>query len=108
MSHKHPLEIVLRHTGSAELLDRDDNVIWSSDEDADFKDEVSQEFLTEEDIDDILAYLSESEILSDAECAKFESDEWDVTEEALTDEEGEDDADHGDDDDFDSDESDDD
>lgn len=86
MARKYPLEIILRHTGQAELVDGNDDVLWSSDSDPDFKDEVSQEFLTEEDVDDILDYLAESGELSDAEVARFENSEWDVTEESLSDE----------------------
>lgn len=93
MSKKYPLEIVLRHTGSAELLDGDDNTLWSSDEDPEFRETISQEFLTEDDVDDILAYLEDSGNITPAECARFESDEWDVTEESLTDEDVEKDSD---------------
>lgn len=85
MSRKYPLEIILRHTGTAELVDGNDVTIWSSDSDPDFKEVVSQDFLTEDDADAILEYLCDAEYLSDAEAARFEADEWDVTEESLSD-----------------------
>lgn len=84
MSRKnHPLEIVLCHTGHAELVNANGDVLWSSDADEDFKETVSQEFLTEDDVDKILDFLSEHEFLTDEEVAKFENDEWDITEESL-------------------------
>lgn len=81
-------EIILRPSGTAELIDAHGNTLWSSDGDEDFREDVSQEFLTENDIDDILDYLAENEFLTDNDVAKFESGEWDVTEESLPSEEG--------------------
>lgn len=98
MARKYPLEIILRHTGIAELIDAEDSTVWSSDADADFKDEVSQEFLTEDDVDDILAYLSDKEILSEREAVHFENGEWEVTEESLDGDETDEDVETDDDD----------
>jgi len=83
MSRNYPLEIILRHTGTAELVDAHDTTLWSSDADENFRETVSDELLTEEDLDEILDYLSENELLTDAEVARFESSEWDCTEESL-------------------------
>lgn len=79
----YPLEIILRHTGHAELVDADGSILWSSDADADFKDRISSEFLNEDDIDEILAFLDDQEILTEDECRQFENGSWDVTEESL-------------------------
>lgn len=75
---KHPLEIVLRETGTVELLDGNDDIVWSSDADADFKDEVSNELLVEDDMDDVLAYLEDHHIINEYEISKFEDGSWDV------------------------------
>jgi hypothetical protein len=80
-------EIVICADGHAELLDGDERVLWSSDTDPDFRESISQEFLTSEDADDILDYLAESEVLTDDEIEKFESGDWPVSEE--TDDDGE-------------------
>lgn len=81
MSRK--LEIILRATGNAELVDDTDETIWSSDADENFREKVSQEFLTEDDVDDILDYLSDNNIITEREAVRFETGEWDVTEESL-------------------------
>ncbi len=88
MSRKFPLEIILRPTGHAELVDANDDTLWVSNSDPEFTDQVSSDFLTEEDVDEILAYLSDAEILNEYECSQFESGAWDVTEESMAKEEG--------------------
>jgi hypothetical protein len=76
------LLLILRANGSAELT-RNGATVWASDSDEDFKAEVSSEFLTEADVEDILDYLVESDRLTDAE-----ADECEVEEESYV--EGED------------------
>jgi hypothetical protein len=79
----HPLELILRHNGMAELIDSRDHTIWASDSDEDFREEFHNEFLTEDDTDDILSYLFETRMITDYEAKQFESGRWDVTEESL-------------------------
>jgi hypothetical protein len=83
VSRKYPLEIVLRHTGTAELIDANDITLWSSDGDEDFRETVTDEFVKEEDTDDLLHFLVENKYLKEAEAKHFETGEWDVTEESL-------------------------
>lgn len=83
MSRKKPLELIFRHNGLVELVDANDNTIFSSDGDADFKDAFSDEFLGEDDMDDVLDYLVNREIISQAEMDYFESGAWDCTLESL-------------------------
>ena len=90
---KHPLELVLCHTGHAELVDGNGDVIWSSDADEDFKEEISDEFLNEDDVDDVLDYLGERKILTSDEVSKFEDETFEVTEESLGDDADKDDED---------------
>jgi len=59
--------LLLRHNGTAELLNERDETVWSSDADEDFKDEVSAEFLQESDVEAILDYLVEEKILSETQ-----------------------------------------
>jgi hypothetical protein len=81
------LLLILRANGSAELT-RNGATVWASDSDEDFKAEVSSEFLTEADVEDILDFLVETDRLTDAE-----ADECEVEEESYVegDEEPEDD-----------------
>jgi hypothetical protein len=79
----YPYELVLRAHGPAELLDSDDNQLWSSDSDDDFRDEFSDEFLQEEDIPDILDYLADHGYLNEEEFAALSSDRWDCSVETL-------------------------
>lgn len=80
---KHPLELVLRHNGTAELLDAKDKTVWASDEDEDFREEFNDEFLNEDDIDDILSYLFYAEVITEQEAEAFESGEFESYEESL-------------------------
>ena len=62
--------------GTAQLFNKDDELIWSSDNDMNFKDEFTDEFLGEEDSDDVLDWLIEQHHLQP-------DDEIDVYEDAL-------------------------
>jgi hypothetical protein len=84
----YPLELILRFNGTAELVDCRDNTLWASDADEDFLEEFNNEFLTEDDIDDVLGYLFDSEILSEDEASRFERGEFETIEESMA---GEDD-----------------
>jgi hypothetical protein len=68
---------MLTRGGGAELLDVDDDesVVWSSDDDPDFAEEF-QDFLTQDDVPDILDYLEEI-----GELSQHEADQCDVQEE---------------------------
>lgn len=81
----HPLEIVLRAHGTAELVNANDQTLWASDADEDFKETNSNEFLQEDDLDDILAYLIEEGIITEKEFDEFDSGDWDMTVETLED-----------------------
>lgn len=78
-----PVELILRANGSAELL-RGGTTIWASDSDESFKDEVTEEFLNEEDVPDILDYLVDAGRLTEAE-----ADACTIEEESFIDESGE-------------------
>lgn len=100
---RYPLELVLLHTGGAELVDGNGDVIWASSSDDDFKEANSQEFLREDDVDDILEYLEEHGQLTADDVERFNEEEFAITEESLDDddedEEGDDDEDDDDEDD---------
>lgn len=49
--------LLLTAHGTAQVIDADDNVLWSSDDDEEFSDEFDDEFLEEQDVPDILEYL---------------------------------------------------
>ena len=55
-----PLELVLRAHGPVELLNSNDETLWASDADDDFREEFNDEFLQEEDIGDILEWLEDN------------------------------------------------
>jgi hypothetical protein len=59
--------LILRANGTAELEDARGRQIWASDADEEFKDEVSAEFLNEEDVVSILDFLVASDLLTDEE-----------------------------------------
>jgi hypothetical protein len=62
--------LLLRDNGSVELYPTAaaaGEPLWNSDSDDDFKDQVSDEFLTEADVGDILDYLVEQGELTDNE-----------------------------------------
>lgn len=73
----HPLELVLRAHGPIELLNANEEMLWVSDSDDDFREEFNNEFLQEEDIGDVLEFLLEYGIINDSEFKRFESDQWD-------------------------------
>ena len=78
----YPLELVLTHTGTAELRNKKELILWASDDDDDFKEEFP-DFLVEDDFDDVLDFLHESEVLTDSEYDKFESEAWEMNIESL-------------------------
>ncbi len=72
--------LLLTAHGTVQLLDDADNVLWSSDDDDDFSDEFNDEFLEEADVEDILDYLVEADLLC-------EDDELDLQIDSLEDSE---------------------
>jgi hypothetical protein len=93
---------VLRAHGPAELINSDEELLWTSESDDDFKEEFGDEFLEEEDADEIVEFLFDSGILAVNEYNAFKSDRWDVTLETLKSASGPgDDGDDDGDDDFD-------
>jgi hypothetical protein len=85
----YPLTLILRAHGPAELVNSEEEILWASDSDDDFREEFNDEFLQEEDIGDILEYLYDSDIISDKEMDFFESEHWDCDIETLADAAGE-------------------
>jgi len=83
MARKYPLELILRAHGPAELLDADETTIWVSDTDDGFKAEFRDEFMTEDDIEDILDYLADVRIITESEWNAFEAERFDVIVETL-------------------------
>lgn len=65
MSKRAPLELVLLEAGGAELLDGEE-VLWSSADDEEFPEEFP-ELLDENDLEGLLDYLVESGFMSEAE-----------------------------------------
>lgn len=80
---KYPLELILLAHGPAELVNADEESLWVSDSDDDFKEEFSEEFLREDDIADILDYLRDEGIITEQEYNAFASDRWATTIETL-------------------------
>ena len=74
-----PFRLVLTRGGGAELLDVDDGeeVVWSSEEDEDFREEFDG-FLTQADVFDILDYLEAT-----GELTRHEADQCDVQEDSY-------------------------
>lgn len=97
----YPLELILRAHGPAELVNADEETLWASDADDDFREEFNDEFLQEEDIGDILEFLFDHEILSMNEFDQLTRENWDCTVESLDDTGPEDDDDGGENEDFD-------
>jgi len=62
-----PEALLLTAHGTAQLLDADDNVLWSSDDDQDFTDEFDDEFLEEQDVEKILEFLVDAEYIKESE-----------------------------------------
>jgi hypothetical protein len=99
---KLPLELILRAHGTCELLNADDDILWASDADDDFREEFNDEFLNEEDIGGILEFLVDNELLSAEEADRFLNQQWEFSVETLEQSaEGPDDDDGDDDDDYD-------
>jgi hypothetical protein len=104
---KYPLELILLAHGPAELVNADEETLWVSDSDDDFKEEFSDEFLREEDIADILDYLRDEGILTESEYNSFASDRWATTVETLENSVGDPEEDDEDEDDLEDDDEDD-
>lgn len=73
--------LLLRANGSAELYPSvgAESSLWSSDSDDDFKDQVSAEFLTEGDLEDILGYL-----IDEGKLTEEQADECVIEEESIS------------------------
>lgn len=79
--------LLFKADGAVELLDRDNETVWSSDNDDEFTEEFDgvTVFSDEDDSDDILDYLSDLELIDLAK------DEIDIVENDLSDEAASDD-----------------
>jgi hypothetical protein len=58
--------------GQAQLEDADGKVLWHSDDDAEFREVVPDEFLGEEDAERVLKYLIEADELTEEEAEDCE------------------------------------
>jgi hypothetical protein len=79
----YPLELILRAHGPAELVNAEQETLWASDADDDFREEFNNEFLEEEDIEDILNYLADETIISEKEFEFFANKKWEFSVETL-------------------------
>lgn len=99
----YPLVLVFTAHGTAELLNAHQEILWASDADEDFREEMGSDFLEEADIQDVLEFLRDNSEISEKEFGFFASEHWDVDIETLDqgedddDEESEDDDDEADD-----------
>ena len=59
--------LVFTSTGTAVLEDEDGKALWSSDADEDFAETNPNEFLGDEDADEIINYLADVGLVSDEE-----------------------------------------
>lgn len=68
-----PSKLILLENGAA-ILTRDDerDILWSSDNDADFKDQFGDDILDEDDLTDIFEYLVDAGQLKDGEVEDVE------------------------------------
>jgi hypothetical protein len=83
VERKYPLELILAAHGPAELVNADEETLWSSDADEDFKEEFSDEFLKEEDLPDICEYLLDNDYISQKEFNFFKTETWDCSVETI-------------------------
>jgi hypothetical protein len=79
----YPLELILRAHGPVELVNANEEILWASDSDDDFREEFNDEFLQEEDLEDILDFLEEFEFIDADERRHFQNETWDCTIESL-------------------------
>lgn len=80
--------LLLTEIGTAQLLDDDEEtILWSSDDDSEFQEEVSDEFLKEENVNEILDWLVDQDIITEEEAEEIEVAEDSL--EAETDENSE-------------------
>jgi hypothetical protein len=77
------LELVLTMHGTAELVNvSTDNIEWASDSDDEFRDHQPNELLGEDDVDDVLEYLAQNDIITQEEHQAFEDESLPVYEES--------------------------
>lgn len=95
----HPLELVLLPHGPAELQNANGETLWTSDTDAEFRDQFGDEILSEDDVKEIFEYLADEDILSEKEFNFFAQGMWTYDVQSLDDDEGEDEDDDAEEDD---------
>jgi hypothetical protein len=66
------LELVLMPVGNAELVGKNERVLWASDDDDDFAERNHNELLTGADVESILDYLVSAGIITEAEADAVE------------------------------------
>lgn len=66
------MKLLLTTTGTAQLLDESERHLWSSDSDDAFKDEFGDDFLSEDDVEDIFEFLVDHNIVEDEDVEHIE------------------------------------
>lgn len=68
-------ELTFRLDGTAELTDPDDDdaVVWASDSDEDFRDDFPDEALSEADLEKVIDWLVDHEVIDEDEAASLEA-----------------------------------
>lgn len=78
-NQSHSLELVLRVSGDVELLNTESGEsVWCSDGDNDFWEFIDADFVEESDLDEVLGYLADADILTDSDLLAFENGEFDI------------------------------
>lgn len=66
------MKLLLTEYGTAILTTDSGEQVWSSDDDADFLEEFGDDFIRDEDAEEIIEYLEEKEELTDDEAEDIE------------------------------------
>jgi hypothetical protein len=66
------LELTFTSTGGAEVSDGPDDVVWSSDDDDEFRDEFENEFLNVKDEERVIQWLVDHDIVTEDESEDLE------------------------------------
>lgn len=94
--HNAGVFILVFCTGGQAQLERNGEAIWYSDDDEEFIEEITDEFLKESDHKDVLEFLVEKDILTEDQAAECEIEVESLDEDGDDDEDDEDDDSGGD------------
>lgn len=87
--HNAGVFILVFCTGGQAQLEQNGDIVWYSDDDEDFREEITDEFLKEEDHKRILEYLVEEDYLTEDQAADCEIEVESLDEEDEEDEDEE-------------------